>query len=76
MPSYRRNGKKIKASDKKMKMYRDLYEEEKRRHEEVLHIYQENSMDEMVIIDLQKRCNKKARKAPQPKKAPKGDNSD
>ena len=57
-------------------MYRDLYEEEKRRHEEVLQIYQENSVDEMQIIDLQKRCNRKARKAPQPKKTPKGDNSD
>ena len=28
--------KKVKASDKKIKKYRDLYEEEKRRHEEAL----------------------------------------
>ena len=30
--------KKVKASDKKMKKYRDLYEEEKRRYEEALQI--------------------------------------
>ena len=28
--------KKVKASEKKMKKYKDLYEEEKQRHEEVL----------------------------------------
>ena len=44
---------------------RDLYEEEKRRHEEALQRYQEDHMDEMEIINLHKRCNKKT---PQPKK--------
>ena len=41
-----------------MKNYRHLYEEEKRRHEEVLQRYQEDHMDEMEIINLHKRCNK------------------
>ena len=61
--------KKVKASDKKMKKYKDLYEEEKQRHEEVLQRYQEDHMDGIEIINLHKRCNKKARKAPQPKRA-------
>ena len=38
--------------------------------------YQEDSMDEMEIINLHKRCNKKARKTPRPKKAPKSPKSD
>ena len=62
--------KKNKASDKKMKKYRDLYEEEKRRHEEALQRYQEDNMDDIEIINLHKRCNKKVRKNPWPKKAP------
>ena len=53
-----------------MKKYRDLYEEEKQRHEEALQRYQEDHMDEMEIINLHKRCNKKARKVSQSKKAP------
>ena len=61
--------KKVKASEKKMKKYKDLYEEEKQRHEEALQRYQEDHMDEMEIINLHKRCNKKARKVSQPKKA-------
>ena len=52
-----------------MKKYKDLYEEEKQRHEEALQRYQEDHMDEMEIINLHKRCNKKARKVSQPKKA-------
>ena len=52
-----------------MKKYKDLYEEEKQRHEEALQRYQEDHMDEMEIINLHKKCNKKTRKAPQPKKA-------
>ena len=32
-------------------------------------------MDEMEIINLHKRCNKKARKVPQPKKVPKSSKS-
>ena len=54
-----------------MKKYRDLYEEEKRRHEEALQRYQEDHMDEMEILNLHKRCNKKSRKVAQPKKVPK-----
>ena len=61
--------KKVKASNKKMKKYRDLYEEEKIQHEEALQRYQEDHMDEMEIINLHKRCNKKVMKVPQPKKA-------
>ena len=61
--------RKVKASEKKMKKYKDLYEEEKQRHEEALQGYQEDHMDEMEIINLHKRCNKKARKVSQPKKA-------
>ena len=61
--------KKVKASDKKMKKYRNLYEEEKRRHEEALQRYQEDHIDEIEIINLHKRCNKKARKVLQPKKS-------
>ena len=41
-----------------MKKYKDLYEEEKQRHEEALQRYQEDHMDEMEIINLHKRCNK------------------
>ena len=37
MQSYQRNGKKVKASEKKKKKYKELYEEEKQRHEETLH---------------------------------------
>ena len=55
----------------KTKSYRDFYEEEKRRHEEALQIYQEDHMNKMEIINLHKRCNKKARKTSQPKNAPK-----
>ena len=61
--------KKVKASEKKMKKYKDLYEEEKQRHEEALQRYQEDHTDEMEIINLHKKCNKKARKVSQPKKA-------
>ena len=63
--------KKVKASKKKMKKYRDLHEEEKRRHEEVLQRYQEDRMDEMNIINLHKRGKKKARTVSQPRKATK-----
>ena len=42
-----REWKKFKASRKKMKKYKELYEEEKRWHEEVLQRYQEDHMDEM-----------------------------
>ena len=41
-----------------MKKYKDLYEEEKQRHEGALQRYQEDHMDEMEIINLHKRCNK------------------
>ena len=68
--------KNTKASDKNMKKYRELYKEEKRRHEKALQRYQENKMDEIEIINLHKRCSKKARKAPQSKKAPKSPKSD
>ena len=61
--------KKVKASNKKMKKYKEIYEEEKRQHEEALQRYQEDHMDEMEIISLHKRCNKKARRVSQPKKA-------
>ena len=68
--------KKVKASKKKMKRYKDLYEEEKQRHEEALQRYQEDHIDEMEIISLRKRCDKKARKVSQPEKAsPKSDES-
>ena len=50
--------KKVKASEKKMKKYKDLYEQEKQRHEDTLQIYQEDHMDEMEIVNLHKRCNK------------------
>ena len=36
--------RKVKASEKKMKKYKDLYEEEKQRHEEALQKYQEDHM--------------------------------
>ena len=52
-----------------MKKYKDLYEEEKQRHEEALHRYQEDHMNEMEIISLHKRCNKNERKVSQPRKA-------
>ena len=61
--------KKIRASKKKMKKYKDVYEEEKQRHEEALNRYQEDHMDGMEIISLHKKYNKKVRKASQPKKA-------
>ena len=58
--------KKVKASEKKMKKYKDLYEQEKQRHEDTLQRYQEDHMDEMEIVNLHKRCNKEV---PRPKKA-------
>ena len=68
--------KKVKASEKKIKKYKDLYKKEKQRHEEALHRYLEDYMDEMEIINLHKRCNKNTRKVPQPKKASKSFNPD
>ena len=61
--------KKVKASEKKTKKYKDLYGEEKQRHEEALQKYQEDQTDETEIINLHKRRNRKARKVSQPKKA-------
>ena len=55
--------KKVKANNKKMKKYRDLYEVEKHRHEEALQRHQEDHMDQMEIINLRKRCNKTGAKA-------------
>ena len=55
--------KKVKASDKKMKKYKDLYEVEKQRYEEALQRYQEDHMDELEIIKLHIRCNKTGAKA-------------
>ena len=52
-----------------MKKYKELYKEEKQRYEDALRRYQEDHMGEMKIIKLLKRCNKKARKVSQPKKA-------
>ena len=46
-----------------MKKYRDLYNEEKWQHEEVLQRYQDNHMNEMEIINLHKRFNKTDTKA-------------
>ena len=60
--------KKVKASEKNIKMYK----EEKQRHEEALQKYQEDHADEMDIINLHKKCNKKARKVSQ-KASPKSD---
>ena len=54
--------KKVKASEMKMKKYKELYEEEKQRHEEALQRYQEDHVDEMEIIKLHKKCNKKDRR--------------
>ena len=56
-----------------MKKYKDLYEEEKQRHEEALQRYQEDHADEMEIIKLHKKCNKKDRKVLQPKALSKSD---
>ena len=50
-----------------MKKYKELYEGEKQRHEEALQRYQEDHADEMEIIKLHKKCNKKSKKVPQPK---------
>ena len=61
--------KKVKASEKKMKKYKDLYEEEKQRHEEALQKYQQDHMYEMEIMNRHKKCNKKAWKVSHPKKA-------
>ena len=71
--------KKLKASEKKIKKYKDLYEKEKQRHEEALQRYQENHVDEMEIINLHKKCNKKARKvskSDEPKKILESSKSD
>ena len=38
-----------------MKKYKELYEEEKERHEEALQRYQEDYADEMEIIKLHKK---------------------
>ena len=65
--------KKVKPSEKKMKKYKDLYEDKKRRYEEALQIYQEDHEDEIDIINLHKKCNKKARKASQKEPLSKSD---
>ena len=65
--------KKVKASEKKMKKYKDIYEEEKQRHEEALQRYQEDHANEMEIIKRHKKCNKKDRKILQPKALSKSD---
>ena len=46
--------KKVKASEKKMKTYKDLYEEDKQRQEEALQRYQEDHMDGMEILTFTK----------------------
>ena len=51
--------KNVKASEKKMKKYKELYEEEKQRDEEALQRYQEDHTDEMEMIKAHKKCNKK-----------------
>ena len=56
-----------------MKKYKDLYEEEKQRHEKALQRYQEDHADEMEIVSLHKKCNKKDRKVLQPKALSKSD---
>ena len=58
---------KFKASKQKMKKYKGLHEEEKQRHEEALKRCQEDYADEMEIIKLHKKCNKKDRNVLQPK---------
>ena len=63
--------KKVKASEKNMKKYKDPYEEEKQRHEEALQKYQEDHTDEMEIINLHKKCNKTKAVAKTVPKAPK-----
>ena len=63
--------KKVKASEEKMKKYKDLYEDEKQRNEEALQRYQEDHMDEMEIISLHKKCNKRKAVAKTASKAPK-----
>ena len=65
--------KKVKASEKKMKKYKELYKEEKQQHEEALQRYQEDQADEMEIIELHKKCNKKDRKILQLKALSKSD---
>ena len=56
-----------------MKKYKELYEEEKQRHEEALQRYKEDHTDEMEIIKLHKKCDKKDRKVLQPKALSKSD---
>ena len=63
--------KNVKSSKKKVKKYKYLYHEKKRRHEEALQRYQQDHIDEMEITNLHKRCNKKARKTLRPKKVSK-----
>ena len=58
-----------------MKQEKELYEGEKQRHEEALQRYQEDHADEMEIIKLHKKCNKKNRKVLQPKALSKSDES-
>ena len=65
--------KKVKASETKMKEYKELYKEEKQRHEEALQRCQEDHADEMEIIKLHKKCNKKDRKVLQSKALSKSD---
>ena len=63
--------KKVKASEKKMKKYKDFYEEEKQQREEALKIYQEDHMDKMEITNLYKKCNKTKAAANTDQKPPK-----
>ena len=59
--------KKVKASEKKMKKYKDLYQGERQRHEVGMQRYQEDHTDDMEIINLYKRCNKTKAVAKAPK---------
>ena len=42
-----------------MKKYKDLYEEEKQRHEEALQRYQEDHVDKMEIINFTKSVRRR-----------------
>ena len=55
------------------KKYEELYYDEKQQHEEALQRYKEDHPDEMEIIKLHKKCNKKDRKVLQPKALSKSD---
>ena len=54
--------KKVKAGEKKMKKYKELYKGEKQRHEEALQRYQEDHADQWRSLNFTKRLTRRIKR--------------